>query len=434
VNVGCIPKKLMHNAALLGEALHDAEAFGWSGLDFGAIKHDWAKLVGAVQDHISSLNFGYRVALREASVEYKNSLGTFVDAHTVECTDKKGKRTRVTARRIVIAVGGRPKALDCPGGELAISSDDIFSLDRPPGKTFVVGASYVALECAGFLRGLGYDVTVCARSILLRGFDQQIAELIGEDMLAKGITFLRPATPASIVKTEDGRLRVTWTNADRGESASDVFDTVLTATGRVADTIKLDVAAAGVLTARDGKIPAIAEQTAVPHIYALGDVVVGNPELTPVAIAAGKLLARRLYGGDTEGVDMDRIPTTVFTPLEYGCCGLAEEDARARYTDDGVEVYHSALTPLEWTVPEGRPENKCYAKIIVDKATDRVLGFHYLGPNAGEVTQGWAAAMRLGATYASFTSTIGIHPTVAEEFTTLSVTKSSGASADKGGC
>ena len=350
-------------------------------------------------------------------------------------------------------------------------------------------------------------MTVCARSILLRGFDQQIAELIGADMIAKGVTFIRPvrsgrweansvvlspnrapagrarcssphcrrelrplraclslfdaprgrktgllrpftpltrsppfqhpplqATPTLIEKTADGRLRVTWTHAETGATASDVFDTVLTATGRTADTAKLDVAAAGVPTARDGKIPAIAEQTAVPHVYALGDVVVGNPELTPVAIAAGKLLARRLYGGGTEGVDMDRIPTTVFTPLEYGCVGLAEEDAAARLGADGIEVYHSALTPLEWTVPEGRPENKCYAKIVVDKASDRVVGFHYLGPNAGEITQGWATAMRLGATYASFRSTIGIHPTIAEEFTTLSVTKASGASADKSGC
>lgn len=421
VNVGCIPKKLMHNAALLGESLEDARAVGWGVPERTGVAHDWDKMVNSVQDHIASLNFGYRVALREKAVEYKNALGRFVDAHTVECTDKKGKKSNITGRRIVIAVGGRPNALDIPGGEHAISSDDLFSLPKAPGKTLVIGASYVALECAGFLAGLGYPVSCMVRSILLRGFDQQIAELIGAHMAGHGVTFIRPATPTSIEKTEDGKLKVTWINADSGASASEVFDTVFTATGRRADTAKLSLEAAGVALDKDGKIPCIAEQTNVPHIYAIGDVVSGKLELTPVAIAAGRLLAKRLYANATEGMDYDKVPTTVFTPLEYGCVGFSEEAAIARYGADGLEVYHSKFTPLEWTVVESRPQNACYAKIIVDKRDDeRVVGFHILGPNAGEITQGWAAAMRLGATYASFASTVGIHPTVAEEFTTLS--------------
>jgi thioredoxin reductase (NADPH) len=179
----------------------------------------------------------------------------------------------------------------------------------------------------------------------------------------------------------------------------------------------------------------VGEQTNVPHIYAIGDVLAGRPELTPVAIAAGKLLARRIYGGATDGMDYDKVPTTVFTPMEYGCCGLSEEDAIARFGGENVEVYHSNFTPLEWAIVESRPHDKCYVKLIVHKAdSDRVVGFHIFGPNAGEVTQGWAAAVRLGATYESFTTTVGIHPTVAEEFTTLNVTKSSGGSAQKGGC
>lgn len=439
VNVGCIPKKLMHQAALLGEAMKDAPSFGWEVA--AGTPHNWDVMVRSVQDYIASLNWNYRVSLREAGVEYKNTYGTFVDAHTIECTDKKGKKSSITARRVVIATGGRPKALDVPGGELAISSDDLFSLSKAPGKTLVVGASYVALECAGFLAGLGYDVTVMVRSILLRGFDQQMANLIGDYMKEHGVKFLQPAVPTKLERDADGRIAVTWAAGEgaaaTGASATgtEVFDTVFVATGRGADTAKLNLAAAGVVAERDGKLRCVGEQTNVPHIYAIGDVLAGRPELTPVAIAAGRLLARRLYGGSSEGMDYEKIPTTVFTPLEYGAVGLAEEDAIARFGDDAVEVYHSNFTPLEWAVVESRPKNACYAKIIVHKADGaRIVGFHVLGPNAGEVTQGWGCALRLGATYESFCQTVGIHPTCAEEFTILSVTKRSGETADKGGC
>ena len=496
VNVGCIPKKLMHTAALLGEALHaDAPAYGWV-LGSQPITHDWSKLVTAVQDHIASLNFGYRVSLRcvrerggregrlmlrlglgcaarllwgwcfralcldgrgpcstrhrpptphpppphfllsETGVEYKNVLGTFLDAHTVECVDKKGKKSTLTARRVVVAVGGRPKPLAIPGGELAISSDDIFSLASSPGKTLVVGASYVALECAGFLRGIGCDVSVLVRSILLRGFDAQCAELVGAHMEATGVRFLRPATPSSITRTPAGKLLVSWTNADTGAVSSEEFDSVFTATGRNADTGSLGLAAAGVAMDADGKILTRNEQSvSAPSVYAIGDVVAGGLELTPVAIMAGRLLARRLYGGATQGMDYDRVATAVFTPLEFGNCGLSEEQAAARWGAAAVEVYHSKVTPLEWTIVEARPANGCYAKLVIHKAdANRVVGFQLLGPNAGEITQGWAAALRLGATYESFSNTVGIHPTLAEEFTGLTVTKSSGESADKAGC
>lgn len=385
-------------------------------------------MVSSVQDHISSLNFGYRVALREKGVKYENALASFVDGspHTLELKDKKGKVTRVTARRVVVAVGGRPKGLEIPGGEHAISSDDLFSLPKAPGKTLVVGASYVALECAGFLAGLGEDVTVAVRSILLRGFDQQCAEEIGAACHEAGVKFLRPAVPTKIEKQADsGKLKVTWVNSETGVEGSELFDTVFTATGREADTKGLNLeAGAGVKVDKSsGKIvsPSDNEQTSQPHVYAIGDVLLGKPELTPVAIAAGRLLAKRLYGGSTEGMAYSLVPTTVFTPLEYGACGLSEEDALATFGSDSIEVYHTNFTPLEWTVVSSRPQGKCYAKLVVNKKdSNRVVGFHVLGPNAGEITQGWACAIRLGATYEAFTSTVGIHPTSSEEFTTLS--------------
>jgi len=364
VNVGCIPKKLMHNAALLGESLTDAASFGWSVPPRAQLTHDWGKLVQGVQDHIASINFGYRVALREAGIKYENALGAFKDPHTLTLTDKKGGVKEVKARRIIVAVGGRPTKLDIPGGEMALSSDDLFSLSRPPGKTLVVGASYVALECAGFLAGLGYDTTVMVRSVLLRGFDTQCAEKIGEYMEGHGVKFQRPRVPTRIEKTEEGRFRVFSTAAgvEGGEETSDIYDTVFTAVGRYADTAKLNLAAAGVTVGRDGKLPTISEQTNVPHVYAIGDVVSGAPELTPVAIAAGRYLAKRLFAGSTEGMDYDRIATTVFTPLEYGTVGLSEDAALTKFGAESIEIYHSAYTPLEHTLVEERSPNKCYAK------------------------------------------------------------------------
>jgi pyruvate/2-oxoglutarate dehydrogenase complex dihydrolipoamide dehydrogenase (E3) component len=266
-------------------------------------------------------------------------------------------------------VGGRPTRLDIPGGELALSSDDLFSLATPPGKTLVVGASYVALECAGFLAGMGYDTTVMVRSILLRGFDLQCADMIGDHMEAHGAKFQRSRVPTRIERTEDGRLRVFSKGVSEGSGGaggeaetSDVYDTVFTAVGRYADTAKLNLEAAGVVAGKDGKLVTVGEQTNVPHIYAIGDVVKGAPELTPVAIAAGKYLARRLYGKSTEGMDYDRIATTVFTPLEYGTVGLSEEAAKEKLGEDNVEIFHSFFTPLEYSIVEERPKNKCYAK------------------------------------------------------------------------
>ncbi|ELR24105.1 thioredoxin reductase 1, cytoplasmic, putative [Acanthamoeba castellanii str. Neff] len=436
VNVGCIPKKLMHQAALLGESLKDAQHYGWAVPD--NVNHDWEKMVNAVQDHIGSLNWGYRVALREKNVNYLNAYGVFVDSHTLECTDRAKKVTRVTARRFLVATGGRPKYPDIPGDrEFGITSDDFFSLPTPPGKTLVVGASYVALECAGFVRGLGYDTTVMVRSILLRGFDQQLANMIGQYMECHGIKFVRSAVPTKVEKLESGKLRVTF--QQDGVEGVEEYDTVMWAIGREAETKKIGLDKAGVQVDRIGKIHTVMERTNVPHIYAIGDIIVDEPsqrslELTPVAIKAGILLVRRLYAGSTQPMDYINVPTTVFTPIEYGAIGYSEEDAIAQFGEDNLEIYHSYFKPLEWTIAE-RDDNVCYAKLICDKRdSERVVGFHVLGPNAGEITQGFGTAMKAGATKSTFDATVGIHPTTAEEFTTLEVTKRSGVEAQKKGC
>uniref|UniRef100_A0A8D2D2E3 thioredoxin-disulfide reductase (NADPH) n=1 Tax=Sciurus vulgaris TaxID=55149 RepID=A0A8D2D2E3_SCIVU len=402
VNVGCIPKKLMHQAALLGQALQDSRKFGWEYNQ--QVKHNWETMTEAVQNHIGSLNWSYRLSLRENGVAYVNAYGEFVDLHKIKATNKKGQETYFSASKFVIATGERPRYLGIQGDkEYCITSDDLFSLPYCPGKTLVVGASYVALECAGFLAGFGLDVTVMVRSVLLRGFDQEMAEKVGSYMEKHGVKFLRKFVPLMVQQLEKGspgKLKVLAKSTEGPETIEDVYNTVLLAIGRDSCTRKLGLEKIGVkINEKNGKIPVNdMEQTNVPHIYAIGDVLEGKPELTPVAIKAGKLLARRLFGASLE------------------------------------KVYHTLFWPLEWTVA-GRDNNTCYAKIICNKFdSDRVIGFHILGPNAGEITQGFAAAMKCGLTKQLLDDTIGIHPTCGEVFTTLEITKSSGLDVTQKGC
>eukprot|EP00301_Raphidiophrys_heterophryoidea_P027949 c9907_g1_i1.p1 GENE.c9907_g1_i1~~c9907_g1_i1.p1 ORF type:complete len:515 (+),score=153.00 c9907_g1_i1:31-1575(+) len=444
VNVGCIPKKLMHRAALVGEQLHDAQEFGW-GVEPENVHFNWDTLVQAVTNHVRSLNFGYRKSLRENNVKYINAQGSFVNNHTIKCTyfDKAGKTVvkeeQITSKYIIVAVGGRPKFPDTPGAvEHCISSDDLFWMKNSPGKTLVVGASYVALECAGFIRSLGYEVTIRVRSILLRGFDQQMADKIGKHMESIGVVFKRQSLPTKIEKLESGKLRVVCEGED---PAGEEFDTVLYAVGRAPCTSTLGLENAGVtVDSQTSKIPvSTAEQTNIPSVFAIGDVALyPNPlfrmlELTPVAIKAGRALSQRLFAGSNEGMDYLNIPTTVFTPLEYGCVGMSEEMAQDAFAED-LEVYHSTFTPLEWTVPH-LPTNSCYCKVLCNKGrNEEVVGIHYLGPNAGEVIQGYTFAVKCGVTKKQFDSVVGIHPTCSEELVSLTTTKSSGEDESRTGC
>ncbi|NXJ67423.1 TRXR2 reductase, partial [Rostratula benghalensis] len=455
VNVGCIPKKLMHQAALLGNALKDAQHYGWNTSQ--PVHHTWSVMAQAVQNYVKSLNWGHRVQLQDKKVKYFHMKGSFSDPHTIRGLTKAGKETIVTAENIVIATGGRPKYPTHIAGalEYGITSDDLFWLKESPGKTLLVYCPFilhlsgvivcisltnaspdVSLECAGFLTGIGLDTTVMMRSIPLRGFDQQMASLVTEHMESHGTKFLKRCFPTKVEKLENNRLQVTWKNTDLGTEEGDSFDTVMWAVGRAPDTETLNLETVGVKTnSETGKIIVDAsEATSVPHIYAVGDITEGRPELTPTAIAAGKLLARRLFGQSSELMDYDNVPTTVFTPLEYGCVGLSEEAAVQRYGSDNIEVYHAYYKPLEFTVAE-RDATQCYIKMVcLREREQRILGLHFIGPNAGEVIQGFALGIKCGATYTQLMKTIGIHPTCAEEITKLHITKRSGLDATVTGC
>lgn len=506
VNVGCIPKKLMHYAAGLGQGMHDAAEFGWAVAPApvpapGAPPHrqiDWNALTAAVHSYIRGTNFGYKNTLRDERVQYVNGLARVVDAHTIEASEvpKKGAPpsmpTRHTAAHIVIAVGGRPRyPADVEGAQaLGISSDELFWMKHAPGKTLLVGAGYVALECAGFLTHIGFDATVMVRGQVLRGFDQSMADKIVAGMEMTGTRFLRSSRPLRLEASshphscapDKKRVRVHYSNGK--ETVIEEFDTVIFATGRAPVTEGLGLKAVGVRMDSGGKILGSngvaagtgegsatigaslqrvtsdldphSETSSVPSIHAIGDVLSGTPELTPVAIRAGKLLAKRIMNGvhpvapssappalPTRDVIMDygNVPTTIFTPTEYACVGLSEEEATRKHGVDGVDVYHLAYDTLELSVAHrvdttGMPlPPQCYAKVIVRRCEhEPVLGIHILGPHAGEIMQGFAVAFRKGLTRADLESTIGIHPTHAEELVLLDRTVRSGRDFMKTSC
>ncbi|KAF2977370.1 hypothetical protein EK904_006277 [Melospiza melodia maxima] len=415
VNVGCIPKKLMHQAALLGSALKDAQHYGWNIPQ--PVHHTWSVMAQGVQNYVKSLNWGHRVQLQEKKVKYFNIKGSFSDPHTVRGVTKAGKEVVVTADNIVIATGGRPKYPAHVAGalEYGITSDDLFWLEKSPGKTHWIGHYSHDEKCPT---------------------SWQMASLVTEHMESYGTKFLKRCFPTKVEKLESDRLQVTWKNADLDTEETDSFDTVMWAVGRAPDTKTLNLEAVGVKTnSETGKIIVDAsEATSVPHIYAVGDITEGRPELTPTAIAAGKLLAQRLFGQSAELMDYDNVPTTVFTPLEYGCVGLSEEAAVQRHGSDNIEVYHAYYKPLEFTVAE-RDATQCYTKMVcLREREQRILGLHFIGPNAGEVIQGFALGIKCGATYAQMMKTVGIHPTCAEEVTKLQITKRSGLDATVTGC
>jgi pyruvate/2-oxoglutarate dehydrogenase complex dihydrolipoamide dehydrogenase (E3) component len=465
--LGCIPKKLFHAGALFRESIQlDSTGFG---VALGESKDDtieaptsvvkWEVIRENIQNYIRGLNFKYRVRLREKEVTYLNKLATFVDKNTIHATDKRGNVQTITAARFLIAVGGRPAPLDCIGCELAISSDDVFSLEKNPGKTLCIGASYISLECAGFLKTLGCDVTIAVRSILLRGFDRECADRIDEYMVEHGIVFKRAVTPVKLEKLESGQIQVSFS-----DGSVDAYDTVLTAIGRLADTDKLGLDNLGIQTnLLNRKLICQLEQSSCPNVYAVGDVLdvsyvldyeyrtqlaerlsgltlsylflQGTPELTPVAIQAGIALSRRLFGQSKEVMDYVNICTTVFTPIEYACVGFSEDDATVLFGKDNIDVYHREFQPLEWSLSVGRSNSMAFAKVIVDKTqNEKVLGIHYVGPNAGEVMQGYGVAMKQGVYFKDLTDTVGIHPTSSEEIVSLSITKRSGEDAAAGGC
>lgn len=404
VNVGCVPKKVMWYAAGVAQALRDAGGYGFS---VGAAQFDWAVLKARRDAYIARLNEVYANLLDKAGVQVVRGFAHFVDAHTIEVNGQ-----RHSAPHIVIATGGQPQLPDLPGAELGIDSDGFFALAVQPRRVLVVGAGYIAVELAGVFRALGSEVGMLVRGQrLLRNFDAMLGDELAAQMREDGIALHFGTQVAQVARQPDGALAVAC-----DDGVTRVADTLVWATGRQANTARLHLAAAGIASRPNGEIPVDALQnTNVPGVYAIGDIT-GQAELTPVAISAGRKLAARLFLGRSDSkLDDENIPTVVFSHPPIGTVGLTEEVARARYGE--LKVYRTRFTGMAHALTEHRP--KTAMKLVCAGPDERIVGAHVIGDGADEMLQGFAVAVKMGATKADFDNTIAIHPTSAEEFVTL---------------
>ena len=406
VNVGCVPKKLLVYASHFAEDFEDARGFGWT---VGPRSFDWATLIANKDQEIERLNGIYRRLIEGAGAKIYDARATLLDEHTLQIGEDQ-----VTAENILIAVGGWPDLPAIPGIEHAIDSNDVFYLEEFPRRIVIVGGGYIAVEFAGVFAGLGADVTQLYRGpLFLRGFDDDIRSSLADEMRKKDINLQFNATVASIAQAEDGSFKVTA--VVDGQSSELEADCVLYATGRRPNTAGLGLDKAGVTVTEHGVIPVDEySRSNVAHIHAIGDVT-DRVNLTPMAIREGHLFAETVFNNNPQIPDHRDVPTAVFSQPNIGTCGMTEAQARSEL--DAVDIYRSAFRPMKHTL-SGRDE-RSVMKLVVERATDRVVGCHILGPDAGEIMQGIGIAIKCGATKAQFDATIGIHPTSAEEIVTM---------------
>lgn len=399
---GCVPKKLMVFASEYRGAMADAQAYGWT---VHAGGFDWVTFRDKLHAELDRLEGVYRGILKNNGVETYDSRARLVDPHTVELADG----TRRSAKHILIATGGRPFKPDLPGAEHAITSNDIFHLERLPKSMLIIGGGYIACEFACILNGLGVRVTQFYRGAqILRGFDDEARGLVSDEMIASGIT-LHLGTNIETMEKVEGGYRVTGTNGSEA-----VFEEVMFATGRAPNTEDLGLEAAGIAVGRKGEIVVDRySQTGVPSVYAIGDVT-DRVNLTPVAIREGMAFVETVFNGNPTPVDHDLIPTAIFTQPEIGTVGLSEEAAREQ---EPIEVYATSFRPMQ-TAFAGRPD-RVLMKLIVSQATRKVLGCHIVAPGAGEMIQLAGIAIKMGATKEDFDRTVAVHPTMSEELVTM---------------
>jgi glutathione reductase (NADPH) len=400
---GCVPKKLMVFASGYGSMAEDARAYGW---DITAGAFQWPAFQSKMLSELDRLEGIYRSLLANAGVETYDQRATIADAHTIELADG----TRKTAKHILVAVGGRPVKPDLPGAELAITSNDIFHLETLPKSMLIIGGGYIASEFAGVMNGMGVETVQFYRGDqILRGFDDEARSLVADEMRASGVDLQVNTNVTEMKRDASGGI---WTMDTNGNAR--VFDQVMFATGRALNTDNLGLDLAGVTMGRKGEITVDDySQTAVPSIYAVGDVT-DRANLTPVAIREGMAFVETVFKGNPTKPDHDLIPTAIFTQPEMGTVGLSEEQAAAI---EPVEIYSASFKPMQQSFA-GRAQ-KVLMKLIVSKATRKVLGCHIVAPGAGEMIQLAGIAVKMGATKEDFDRTVAVHPTMSEELVTM---------------
>jgi glutathione reductase (NADPH) len=406
VNAGCVPKKVMWFGASIAHTLAEAASYGFQ---VGEKRFDWGKLKASRDAYVKGINDWYHTYLSDSNIDEIVGSAQFVDARTIEVAGQ-----RYSADHIVIAAGGAPMIPDSEGAELGISSDGFFELEQLPRRTAVVGSGYIAVELAGMLNALGSDVTMLLRrEHLLRNFDATLRENLMEEMLGDGIDILARAQVKKVLREADGALCIECENGQRLEG----FDELIWAIGRYPLTQDLNLQAAGVVVDDNGYIPTDKfQQTNLEAVYAIGDVT-GQAQLTPVAIAAGRRLSDRLFGGMTDRhLAYENIPTVVFSHPPIGTVGLTESVARDRH-GDSVKVYQTRFTAMYNALTERK--QKTAMKLVTVGAQEKVVGCHVIGPGADEMLQGFAVAIRMGASKKDLDDTVAIHPTSAEELVTM---------------
>ena len=405
VNVGCVPKKAMWLASELAEAQKLAREIGFGNV---LTDLDWPAFVRRRQDYIENIRANYHVRFEEFGIELIAEYGKFADAHTIVA----GERT-FTAPHIVIATGSRPRRLSIPGADLGIDSDGFFALRARPRKVAIIGGGYIAVELAGILRALGAEVSVYVRGThLLQGFDNEVTAELASAMAGRGIAVLGGLEPAAVTRKAESYV-LHFANVAEPAIEAGGFDALIWAVGRGANTQALDLAAAGIRVDRTGHVEADDWQnTNVAGVHAVGDVT-GRLALTPVAVAAGRRLADRLFGGKADArLDYANVPTVVFSRPPLGSVGLSEEAARELHGDD-VAVYRVRFNPMINTLAQSG--ERTFMKLVCVGTDERIVGIHVLGRSVDEMLQGFAAAIKVGARKADFDETVAIHPTSAEE-------------------
>ena len=413
VNVGCVPKKVMFYGAQIAEAInHYAPDYGF---DVDVKEFDFAKLVESRQAYISRIHTSYDNVLAKNNVDVIRGFAKFVNKNTLEVTFGDGSTEQVTADHILIATGGRPSIPAIKGAEYGIDSNGVFALTELPKRTAVVGAGYIAVELAGVLNSLGVETHLFVRKHApLRNFDPMMVETLVESMQQDGITLHTHAIPKEVVKNADGS--VTLKLEDGREQT---VDCLIWAIGREPTTDKINLQAAGVEANARGFIKVDKYQnTNVPGIYAVGDIIEGGIELTPVAVAAGRRLSERLFNNKpNEHLDYNLVPSVVFSHPPIGTVGLTEPQAIEQYGAENVKVYKSSFTSMYTAVTQHR--QPCRMKLVCVGKEEKIVGLHGIGFGVDEMIQGFAVAIKMGATKADFDNTVAIHPTGSEEFVTM---------------
>lgn len=407
VNVGCVPKKVMWNTAHLADLIGDAPDYGFD-ITRGAF--DWSVVKASRDKYVERLNGIYHRNLDISGVTEFEGWGRFVDPHTIRVGDDE-----ITARHILIATGGQPIVPDVPGAELGITSDGFFELNALPARALIIGAGYIATEFAGVLNSLGSSVTMLLRKeTLLRGFDSTLRETVMDEMQAAGINIMTCVELSAL--SQDGTHHLAYETSEGDRVGG--FDTIIWAVGRRPNTSGLELEKAGLAPDNEGYLRTDEFQnTPVDGIYAVGDVT-GRQALTPVAIAAGRRLADRLFGNQPDArLDYSNIPSVVFSHPPIGTVGMTEDEASATYGHDSIKVYQSRFTNMYYAVTQRRLPT--VVKLVTAGAKEKIVGCHVVGDMADEIIQGFAVAVKMGATKADFDNTVAIHPTTAEELVTL---------------